>query len=517
MPKYFSKAAILAAYRQMRLLSDEPSKQGQTQKASALRYVTALDAFCAKYHRDCDTTNTDDKAAFTRLVGDVVSIRGSWYTKNFYSGLVEEDGYKVGTNFYSANVVPNSGLDPSRKFTFPKGRGEVLFSVQNKMLLVESIRYSNIASYLPNESLRICFAIWLLRNHTFYSNTDDFDEAVRSALAQSHSEEFVQALCGPGLIAIPDALNSCDEIFVTEAQTITELDIRSLYETHEKPVSKEYDSEDFLSEVFVSEQDLLDMKALLEHNKNLILQGAPGTGKTFAAKRLAWLMLGERDSSRIKMVQFHQNTSYEDMVIGYRPTADGGFELSYGVFAEFCRSIQDESGPYFFIIDEINRANVSKVFGEVLMLIEAGHRGEEIPLSLNGEPFSVPENLYVIGMMNTADRSLALIDYALRRRFAFFDMKPALDNELFIESVETSDDPAMASVVYAVVSLNETISDDEVLGDGYMIGHSYFCSPDASAREIVEYQLAPLLREYWFDNKQKADEEIQRLRDSYNE
>ena len=228
-------------------------------------------------------------------------------------------------------------------------------------------------------------------------------------------------------------------------------------------------------------------------------------------------MLGERDSSRIKMVQFHQNTSYEDMVIGYRPTADGGFELSYGVFAEFCRSIQDESGPYFFIIDEINRANVSKVFGEVLMLIEAGHRGEEIPLSLNGEPFSVPENLYVIGMMNTADRSLALIDYALRRRFAFFDMKPALDNELFIESVETSDDPAMASVVYAVVSLNETISDDEVLGDGYMIGHSYFCSPDASAREIVEYQLAPLLREYWFDNKQKADEEIQRLRDSYNE
>ena len=149
MPKYFSKAAILAAYHQMRLLSDEPSKQGQTQKVSALRYVTALDAFCAKYHRDCDTTNTDDKAAFTRLVGDVVSIRGSWYTKNFYSGLAEEDGYKIGTNFYSANVVPNSGLDPSRKFTFPKGRGRT-----NKDISAPSLQQRNI---INTGYLLLCF------------------------------------------------------------------------------------------------------------------------------------------------------------------------------------------------------------------------------------------------------------------------------------------------------------------------------------------------------------------------
>lgn len=520
MPKYFSKKLVLSAYYQMRLLSDDPSKQGQTQKASALRYVTALDAFHVKHRRGCDTSDAEDRAEFIRLVGDVVSISGSWYTVNFYSSIREEDGYKVASNFYSANVVPDSGYDPSRVFTFPKGRGDALFSVKNKKLISDSIQYNNIASYLPNESLRVCFAIWLLRNHAFHGETNDFDSAIRSALLNRYSEEFVAALCGSGHISVPEQLATINDIFSSEKQDITEFDIKSLYVNPAEPSTNEYTMQDFLSEVYVDEQDLVDMKSLLIHNKNLILQGAPGTGKTFTAKRLAWLLLGEKDPSRVKMVQFHQNTSYEDMVIGYRPTSDGGFELSYGVFAEFCKAAQsdpDKGRPYFFIIDEINRANVSKVFGEVLMLIEAGHRDEEIPLSLDGKSFSVPSNLYVIGMMNTADRSLALIDYALRRRFAFFDMKPALNNEMFIESVNSSEDSAMSNVVYAVVSLNETISEDEVLGDGYMIGHSYFCSPDTSAREVVEYQLAPLLREYWFDNKQKAEEEIQRLRDSYNE
>ena len=149
----------------------------------------------------------------------------------------------------------------------------------------------------------------------------------------------------------------------------------------------------------------------------LILQGAPGVGKTFTARRLAYSVMGEKDDSRIEFVQFHQNYSYEDFVMGYKPSGDG-FELKYGIFYRFClKAANQPDKDFFFIIDEINRGNMSKIFGELLMLIERDYRGTKATLAYNGMSFSVPKNLYIIGMMNTADRSLAMIDYALRRRF----------------------------------------------------------------------------------------------------
>ncbi|GHV36835.1 hypothetical protein FACS1894187_12170 [Synergistales bacterium] len=164
----------------------------------------------------------------------------------------------------------------------------------------------------------------------------------------------------------------------------------------------------------------------------MILQGAPGVGKTFAAKRLAFSIIGKEDDRRVKIVQFHQSYSYEDFVMGYRP--DGrGFCLAEGPFYQFCKIAEkdDDDRPYFFIIDEINRGNLSKIFGELLMLIENDKRGEKNALRLlyKDEDFFVPENVHIIGMMNTADRSLAMIDYALRRRFVFFDMEPAFDSD----------------------------------------------------------------------------------------
>ena len=283
-----------------------------------------------------------------------------------------------------------------------------------------------------------------------------------------------------------------------------------------------YTSTDFLDEVFLSPEDVEQMLGLLRRKKNLILQGAPGTGKTFAAKRLAYALMGETDDSRVEVVQFHQSTAYEDVVVGLRPTAEGGFAAAEGVFARFCRRAAADPGrDYVFIIDEINRANISKAFGELLMLIEAEHRGEALRLPVSGELLSVPKRLHIIGMMNTADRGLALIDYALRRRFAFFEMRPALDHPGFLRHVEAVGSSRLEALVDVVRRLNQRIAEDEALGPGFQIGHSYLCLPaagpenpvgtDADVTSVVRYELEPLVREYWFDNPAAMDESIHEL------
>ena len=283
-----------------------------------------------------------------------------------------------------------------------------------------------------------------------------------------------------------------------------------------------YTSADFLDEVFLRPEDVEQMLGLLRRKKNLILQGAPGTGKTFAAKRLAYALMGQTDDSRVEVVQFHQSTAYEDVVVGLRPTAEGGFAAAEGVFARFCRRAAADPGrDYVFIIDEINRANISKAFGELLMLIEAEHRGEALRLPVSGELLSVPKRLHIIGMMNTADRGLALIDYALRRRFAFFEMRPALDHPGFLRHVEAVGSSRLEALVDVVRRLNQRIAEDEALGLGFQIGHSYLCLPaagpenpagtDADVTSVVRYELEPLVREYWFDNPAAMDESIHEL------
>ena len=281
---------------------------------------------------------------------------------------------------------------------------------------------------------------------------------------------------------------------------------------------EQYNDEDFLNEVYVSDTDLSTMKRLLERKKNLILQGAPGTGKTYCAKRLAWAYMEEKDNSRIQLVQFHQNTTYDDMMAGYKPSDDGGFEPVAGEFLRFCdKAAHDrEERPWFFIIDEINRANISKVFGEMLMLIEANHRNESVMLPLLGRNVMVPSNLYLIGMMNTADRGLALIDYALRRRFAFFEMEPAFANQRFKNAMETLGNDKLSALAEKVNHLNEEIAKDPSFGTGFRIGHSYFCFDDSvsdeEVRDVIEFELAPLIREYWFDDPDAAKSKIEALR-----
>ena len=280
----------------------------------------------------------------------------------------------------------------------------------------------------------------------------------------------------------------------------------------ENPVATEasidaYTKSDFLDEVYMTEKRYENLVAVLRNKKNIILQGAPGVGKTFAARRLAWSMMGEKDDSRIEFVQFHQNYSYEDFMMGYKPVEDG-FELKYGIFYRFCQKAANQPDKeFFFIIDEINRGNMSKIFGELLMLIEKDYRGTKATLAYNGLSFSVPKNLYIIGMMNTADRSLAMIDYALRRRFSFFEVEPGFDSEGFIHYQNSLNNETLNELVNKVKDLNRESSLDKSLGKGFCIGHSYFCGRDVCTEEwlhsIVDYDILPMLSEYWFDDANK--------------
>ncbi len=279
-----------------------------------------------------------------------------------------------------------------------------------------------------------------------------------------------------------------------------------------------YSAQDYLNDVYMSEDQYETLRYLIRTKKNVILEGAPGVGKTFLAKRLAYSIMGVKDTSRVMMLQFHQSYAYEDFIEGYRPH-ETGFELRKGPFYKFCKQAEiDSDNDYFVIIDEINRGNLSKIFGELFMLIEADKRGVPLSLLYSEEAFSVPRNIRIIGMMNTADRGLAILDYALRRRFAFYTVQPGFDSDGFREYESKMNSHEFSKLISAVKALNDEIKKDEALGEGFVIGHSYLCelkedtvSPERLGR-IIDFELAPLLKEYWFDEPDKASDWTSRLR-----
>lgn len=306
--------------------------------------------------------------------------------------------------------------------------------------------------------------------------------------------------------------------------------LNALFEIEEEPSEEirsfePYDKSNFLSEVFISPEKYETILGLLERKKNIILQGAPGVGKSFAAKRLAYSILEEKNTNQVKVIQFHQSYSYEDFIVGFRPSEDEGkqFEKRYGVFYDFCKKAADDNNnKYFFIIDEINRGNLSKIFGELLLLIENDKRGKEYKIQLlySKEDFYIPENVYIIGMMNTADRSLAMIDYALRRRFSFVEFEPAFETEGFKQLQEEISNEKYNRLIEGIIELNKEIAEDVSLGKGFRIGHSYFVPKESSdvndqwLSDVVNYEILPLLEEYWFDETDKIENWKHKLQDA---
>jgi MoxR-like ATPase len=289
---------------------------------------------------------------------------------------------------------------------------------------------------------------------------------------------------------------------------------------------KPYTLDDLLAEAFLDREAAERIMDSLRRRKNLILQGAPGVGKSFLARRLAYALIGAEAPDNVQMVQFHQSYAYEDFIQGWRPTGDG-FSLKDGVFYRFCERAQSRPAePHVFVIDEINRGNLSKIFGELMLLIEGDKRGAEfaIPLTYSESSsvtFFVPENLYVVGLMNTADRSLAMVDYALRRRFAFVTVQPAFDSPLFRSTLVARgvSGPILEQIAARVTRLNRHIAEDKNLGAGFAIGHSFFCptttveNSNSWYNAIVSDELEPLLREYWFDDEERVSDCLAILRD----
>ena len=289
--------------------------------------------------------------------------------------------------------------------------------------------------------------------------------------------------------------------------------IRELNPKKQYRYYKNYTKDDFLNEVYFDEEEYNELYTLILKRKNVILQGAPGVGKTFVAKRMIYSILGSKDEDKILSIQFHEQYSNDEFIEGYRPDDIGIYKYKIGCFKRICNKARNNpSSKYFVLIDEINRGNITKIFGESFSLIEIDKRGKEnyIELACSRERFYVPENIYIIGTMNNFSDELLITDLALRRRFCFYTINPAFENKKF--KILCSQNPLLSKVIDEIIDINKTLNDD------IKIGHSYFCKPmdEDDIKMTIRYNIEPLIKQYYRNNIEIANNLIKNLENLLN-
>lgn len=269
-------------------------------------------------------------------------------------------------------------------------------------------------------------------------------------------------------------------------------------------------------DLFLDESFIKEIVRVLKRKNALIFRGVPGVGKTFVIKDIIRNSFDNIGEEGIEMIQFHQNYSYEEFVEGLRPQMDGGFNIEKGIFYTISEKAKENPEMnYFLVIDEINRGNMSKIFGELLMLIEKDKRDETfVKLPYSKEDFNVPSNLYIIGTMNTADRSLAIVDYGMRRRFPFITLEPAYGTDKFNQYLEDKmgmNSAFISSLNEKMIQINKIIEDR--LGEDFRIGHSYFIEArenigkiDEWFEEVAKYEIMPIIEEYFYEDAHSIKE-----------